>query len=144
ANDDNRSDGAGPKGNPGWYFTFSRAKFCACERDSISESRRETGIWLDDELGHDHAHGRHGGDGAWRRRWNHFAAANRTDPDCDLTDHAEGRNAGPGIGSLRQTRGPASRKQIRRSRARGGNRSTPIRWRGEKLGMDQERCPDSS
>src|SRR5439155_926133 len=73
-----------------------------------------------------------------------FAGANRTDPDCDLTDHAEGRNARPGIGSLRQTRGPASRKQIRRSRARGGNRSTSIRWWGEKLGMDQERCPDSS
>ena len=58
ANDDDRSDGAGPKGDPGRHFAFSRAKFCARERDSISKPRRQTRIWLDDELGNDHAHSR--------------------------------------------------------------------------------------
>ena len=54
-----RSDGAGSKGDPGRHVAFSRPKFCACERHPISKSGRQTGIWLDDELGHDHAAGWH-------------------------------------------------------------------------------------
>ena len=54
------------KSDPGRHVAFSRAKFCACERDSISKSRRQTGIWLDDELGNDDTADRHGDHDAWR------------------------------------------------------------------------------
>ena len=54
-----RSDGAGPKSDPGWHVAFSRTKFCARERDPIPKPRWQTGIRLDDELGHDHAADRH-------------------------------------------------------------------------------------
>ncbi len=52
-------NGAGPESDPGRHFAFSRTKLRARERYSVSEPRRQTGIWLDDELGDDHAHGRH-------------------------------------------------------------------------------------
>jgi len=86
ANDDNRSNGAGPKGDSRLVLhIFSGKIFAAASGIQFQsrEGKQEFG-WTN-ELGHDHAHGRHGGDGAWRRRWNHFAAANRTNPDCDLT-----------------------------------------------------------
>ncbi len=59
ADNDDRGNGAGPESDPGRHFAFSRTKLRARERYSVSEPRRQTGIWLDDELGDDHAHGRH-------------------------------------------------------------------------------------
>ena len=48
-----RGNGARSKGNSGRDIAFSRPKLCACERNPISKSARQTGIWLDHELGHE-------------------------------------------------------------------------------------------
>ena len=61
-----RSDGAGPQGDPGRHLAFSRAEFFARERDPIPDARRQTGVWLDDELGREHAARRHGHHGCTR------------------------------------------------------------------------------
>ena len=54
---------------------------------------RETGIWLDDELGHDHAADRHGDHDARRRRRTGPSAAHRADAHRHPAGHAETRNA---------------------------------------------------
>ena len=93
ANALHRSDGAGSKGDPGRHFAFPRAEFFALDRHSIPDPGRETGIWLDDELGHDHADGRHGDHDARRRRWTGPAAAHCANPHRHSAGDAETRNA---------------------------------------------------
>ena len=99
-----RSDGAGPQGDPGRHLAFPRAEFCARERDSIPNARWQTGIRLDDELGRDHADGRHGDHDA--RDDDGLVLPPRIAPThvVIIPDHAEGRNARSRSGSGRQTR----------------------------------------
>ena len=61
-----RGDGAGSQGDPGRHVAFPRAKFRARQRDPIPDARRQTGVRLDDELGHEHAADRHAYHGARR------------------------------------------------------------------------------
>ena len=78
----------------------------------------QTGVWLDDELGREHADGRHGDHDARRRRRAGPAAAHRANPHRHPAGHAEAGNA---------RRGPrAQRTNLRSNCAR-------IIWHGAPL-----------
>ena len=58
---------------------FLGTKLCPSKRNSVPKPRRQTGIWLDHELGYDDANGGDSRHGARRRRRRGFAAAHRAD-----------------------------------------------------------------
>src|SRR5439155_7860271 len=96
---DARSDGAGPESHSGRHFAFPGTKLCQSERYSVPKPRRETGIWLDYELGYDHANGGNRRHDAQRSRRSGFAAANRVETHCDFADYPEGRYTSESFGS---------------------------------------------
>src|SRR6202522_4005476 len=54
---DDRGDGAGSEGDPGWDVALFGTEFCEGERDSVFIAWECAGICMDDELGGEYAAG---------------------------------------------------------------------------------------
>jgi prolyl-tRNA synthetase len=98
---------------------------------SIPDARRQTGVWLDDELGDEHARRRHHHHGARGRRRTRLTAADRADACGHPSDYAEGRDtgrcAGGGGEDCRTATGAKLCRRAHRSRSR-----QPRSWRRSK------------
>ena len=110
-----RGDGAGSQGHPGRHVAFSRAEFFQGQRHPVPVPRRETRVWLDDELGRQHAHDRYGRDDARRRRRARAPAAHRAHANRHPARHTQAGNA-----RCRVERSQRTRRQVTRDRLAWG------------------------